>query len=53
MKPSKAIVLVLVVVAALAQYPSLAAAAHPKVIIIGAGMSGKSLATTLDTFILS
>jgi polyamine oxidase len=46
MKPSRAIVLVLVVV--VGQYASLASAAGPKVIIVGAGMSGKCLATTLQ-----
>ncbi|XP_047073276.1 polyamine oxidase 1-like [Lolium rigidum] len=40
MKPSRAIVLVLVVV--VGQYASLASAAGPKVIIVGAGMSGIS-----------
>jgi hypothetical protein len=45
MKPLRAIVLVLVVV--VGQYASLASAAGPKVIIVGAGMSGKCLATTL------
>jgi hypothetical protein len=44
MKHSTAIVLALLAV--VAQYPSHAAAADPKVIIIGAGMSGKSLAIT-------
>jgi polyamine oxidase len=43
MKPSTVIVLVLVV--AVAQYASLSTAAGPKVIIVGAGMSGKSLAS--------
>ena len=44
MKPSTAIVPVLIAV--VAQYASLASAAGPKVIIVGAGMSGKSPATT-------
>jgi hypothetical protein len=44
MKPSTAIVLVLVAV--VAQYPTHTAAADPKVIIVGAGMSGKSIAIT-------
>ena len=43
MKPSAAVVLVLV--ATVAQYASFATAAGPKVIIVGAGMSGESLAS--------
>jgi hypothetical protein len=47
MKLFIAIVLLLVVVA---QYASLATAAGPKVIIVGAGMSGMILDTTIHTY---
>jgi hypothetical protein len=50
MEPSTAIVLVLVAV--VAQYPT-HAAADPKVIIVGAGMSGKSIAVTLDACMIA
>lgn len=45
MKPSIAIALVLVI----AQYASLATAVGPKVIIVGAGMSGKACTIVYST----